>query len=374
MAALGPSVDFGASAQRGNAQFPLPLAAIGSASLSASWEADLFDGKKLALQAAQARFEGAQAQWHDARTVIAAETALLYLSVQYCGNLLGLLQEDAEAIKTIERNASLAVGAGLLVRSSLELTRVQASMADLRIERQRAACDTDIKSMAALTAIAETQLRSMLAAGTLRRFEAPPVFAVDALPARVILQRPDVVIAEREMMAAASDIGQIQASRLPRLSLSGSIGMLSVRGQGLSTDLDTWAIGPLRLQLPIHDGGIINAREAAARARYEDSVKQVQAKVRHAVREVEDALQQAHSLRQRMRQAEAARAHLESTHQAITMRHRAGLATRNELEESRRALIDNEITLLGLKREQWIAGVTLYRAAGGGWASTVTQS
>ncbi|MFZ9627706.1 MAG: TolC family protein, partial [Burkholderiaceae bacterium] len=81
-AALGPTLDASANATRGNTQYPLPLSRTAGASLSASWEADLFGRNRFAAQAAQARADAAQSLWHDARVVIAAETAVQYLSLR----------------------------------------------------------------------------------------------------------------------------------------------------------------------------------------------------------------------------------------------------------------------------------------------------
>jgi outer membrane protein TolC len=45
----------------------------------------------------------------------------------------------------------------------------------------------------------------------------------------------------------------------------------------------------------------------------------------------------------------------------------AGLDSRQSLEEARRAVIDIRINELAAVREGLIAGVSLYRTAGGGW-------
>ena len=62
----------------------MPLATSASASLQAAWEIDLFGGNRAASDAAQARLEAAQAQWHDARVSVAAEVASTYTSLRAC--------------------------------------------------------------------------------------------------------------------------------------------------------------------------------------------------------------------------------------------------------------------------------------------------
>ncbi len=114
---------------------------------------------------------------------------------------------------------------------------------------------------------------------------------MDALPAQVLAQRPDVYNAEREVAAASADVASAQAQRYPRLTLSGSVGAAQVRMGGVTTDLNTWNyIGPLALSVPIFDGGRRAAQTDAAQARYDEAASQYRAKVRQAVSEVEQAL------------------------------------------------------------------------------------
>ena len=69
----------------------------------------------------------------------------------------------------------------------------------------------------------------------------------------------------------------------------------------------------------------------------------------------------------RARQVRGARLALERSLRATEQRVAAGLDSRQSLEEARRAVIDIRINELATVREGLIAGVSLYRAAGGGW-------
>ena len=51
-------------------------ALLESVGLQAGWELDLFGANRAARDAAQARLEGAQAGWHDARVAVAARRTL----------------------------------------------------------------------------------------------------------------------------------------------------------------------------------------------------------------------------------------------------------------------------------------------------------
>ena len=81
-AALGPTLDATAQAARGRFDLASPVGTSAGASLQAAWELDLFGGARAGRDAAQARLEGAQASWHDARISVAAETASSYLALR----------------------------------------------------------------------------------------------------------------------------------------------------------------------------------------------------------------------------------------------------------------------------------------------------
>jgi len=178
--------------------------------------------------------------------------------------------------------------------------------------------------------------------------------------------------AEREVAAASFDVGSAQAQRYPRLSLSGLVGAANFRSAGTSTTLTAWSIGPLALTLPLFDGGTRRANVDAAIARYDQAVIQYRASVRQAVREVETALVNQASSALRAVDAQVALDGYRAFYVGADSRYRNGLASLLELEEARRTRLAAENAVVNLQREQRLAWVALYRAAGGGWKAPGT--
>jgi len=83
-AAQMPTLDGSVGATRGTSQSATPVTSSVQASLQASWEIDLFGANRLAEDAAQARLDSAQASWHDARVLVAAEVASRYFGQRAC--------------------------------------------------------------------------------------------------------------------------------------------------------------------------------------------------------------------------------------------------------------------------------------------------
>lgn len=366
-AALLPSLDAVASASRGNTQPPAPLATVAQGGLQTSWEIDVFGGRSAGARAAQARFQGAQAGWHEARVSVAAETANSYIALRTCERQLAVALNDARSRAETARLTDLSTEAGFTAPAVAALARASAAESSARVTQQRAQCDLEVKTLVALTAVREPALRQKLAAAWVEPGQGA-ILSVAKLPAEVLAQRPDVYQAELEVAAASADVGAARADRFPRLSLSGSIAAGTLRTGGTSTDLQTWAIGPLALTLPLFDGGRRAANVDAAQARYEEAAALYQAQVRNAVREVEQALVSLESARARNEDARIAAEGYRTSFAATEARYRAGLASLVELEDARRTSLAAETALVTLQRERVAAWIALYRAAGGGWA------
>jgi outer membrane protein, multidrug efflux system len=365
-AALLPTLDAAASAMRGNSQPPLPLATTVQAGLQTAWEIDLFGANRAGASAAQSRLEGARAGWHDARVSVAAETANSYVNLRTCERQRAVADNDAKSRAETARLAELSAQAGFTAPATAALARASAAEGSARATQQRAQCDIEVNALVALTALTEPQLRQKLSAAWTDPAQAASL-AVDAVPAQVLAQRPDVYQAEREVAAASADVGSARAQRFPRLSLTGSIAAGRVHAGGVGTDLQTWSIGPLALTLPIFDGGRRAANVDAAQARYEEAAALYAARVRQAVREVEEALVNLDSARARGEDARVAAQGYRVSFTATEARYRSGLASLVELEDARRTLLAAETALVGLQREHAAAWIALYRAMGGGW-------
>jgi outer membrane protein, multidrug efflux system len=409
--ALAPNVDFAASAQRMSQQSAIPTGTTVQGALQASWEIDVFGAGRAARNAAQARLEGAQAGWHEARVSVAAETANQYYGLRACEQLQSVAQQDAGSRAHTARLTELSSKAGFVSPADAAMARASAADGRNRATAQRATCNIAVKGLAALTAIPEPELRARLAdgaatayaaaqaglpavarnaaaagtaAGTAGTAAAPdtaapaagnaaamagagPAIAIASLPAQVLSQRPDVYTAERDVAAASHDVGGAQAQRYPRLSLSGSIGAANFHTGGQNTQLDTWTVGPLALQLPVFDAGRRRANVDLAQARYDAAVVTYRATLRNAVREVEQAMVTLNATSERAADAQAALAGYRAAFTATEDRYKNGMASLLELEDARRMRLAAENTVIALQQERSAAWVALYRAAGGGW-------
>ena len=362
-----PILNAAGAVSRGTFQLggPVILATTAQAQLQAGWEIDLFGGLARGSEAARARLAAQVANWHEARISVSADTASLYTNYRSCEQLAQIARVDAQSrARTASLTQELAQ-TGFQAPANAALARASAAEGQSRYVAQRAECDLLVKALVALTAIPEPELRSRLSKGA-RVLPQPALPVVQRVPAQVLLQRPDVAAAERELAAASADIGVREADRFPRLSLLGNIGPLSFETAAGSISATSWSIGP-SLSLPIFDGGRRAANVETAKIAYEVAATHYRTQARRAVREVEEALVRLDSLNQREGESlKASKGYRESL-QAAQERYKFGLASILDLEETRRLSVNADNILANVRRERVNAYIALYRAVGGGW-------
>lgn len=355
-----------ASAARGREQPGSPTGQRYSAALQAAWELDLFGALRAGRQAAQARFDGAVAAWHDARTAVAAEAAATYVQLRACEAQADWGLRDSRSREETARLTELAAQAGFRAPADAALARGGAAQARSQAVQLQAQCDRHVKALVALTAQAEPALRERLQASRARLpLGAPP--PVLAVPGELLRHRPDLVRAERELLATAAEVEQSRARERPQVTLSGSIGAMRLESGADGGNGAVWAIGPLAVALPVFDGGRRAAATQAARAAHDDAQRQYLAALRQAVRDVEDALVRVEASARREPDIRDAAQALDAVLKAVEARWQGGLASQFELEDARRNAFAAASLYVDLQRERLEAAIALYRALGGGW-------
>jgi len=366
-AALLPSLDATASASRGRPDVTLPVATSSGIGLQSSWEIDVFGRNRSARDAAEARLEGAGATWHDARVLVAAETANQYVALRACESVLAQARLDAASRAETARLTELSMQSGFESRSNAALARASAAQGSGIVTQQGEQCDQTVKALVALTAIAEPDLRAQLASAA-ARLPQPAAIAVPAVPAAALAQRPDVFTRARDVVAASADVGVAEAERWPRITLAGSVGAGRFDTDFGSISGMTWSIGPVAVSLPVFDAGARRANVVAARARYDEATSAYAGTLRNAIREVENALIALQGTADRSSDAQIAADNFEISYRATEARYRSGFGTLFELEDARRSALAAQIALINLRRERVAAWIALYRALGGGWS------
>jgi outer membrane protein, multidrug efflux system len=362
----GPQVALVGNAVRGR-QDTTPLGTAVGAGLQASWVIDLWGGAAAETASARATGQAASAGWHEARVVVAAEVARLYVAHRLCLAQLNVASSDRDSRGATARSSAVTERVGLTAPAVLALAQASHAEAQVRTQAQAEQCERQVKALVALTAVPEPAVRAQLGQQPGWRLDAMPPLVVQAVPAEVLRQRPDVYRAQRELVAAGEAAGAARADLLPNLNLSGSLLRNRFTTGANSTDFNTWSVGPLTLNLPLIGRAALNARADAAQVRYESAAQAYAATLRQAVAEVEQALVTLSGLQLRQSATDTAVAGYGQSFRSTEARHRVGLAPLHELEDARRVRLNAESGAIALQLERFNAWVALYLALGGGF-------
>lgn len=369
---LAPSVDGSASVtssrQQGESVDVQPgsggdISTSRSAGFDASWELDLFGKVQRSSEEAQARLQARVGEWNEARVSLAAEVADTYVQYRGCRLLVGAYEQELASMEKTAGITTASVRAGFTAPADGSLSRASLASTQSSLQAQRVECDQLIKALVALTGLQEADLRSQLVGAT-SELPKPTAFRIEAVPADVLRQRPDVAALERKLAAANAAIGAAQADRYPSVSLSGSI---SISATNSSASSGTWSFGP-SLSIPLFDGGRRRAAVDSANADYQSALAEWRQGVRNAVKEIEQALVNLNGAAFRTEQAELATREYRTYFEATKDKWRAGSESLLNLESARRSALSAEVEYLSLLRSQVQYWIALYKAVGGGWA------
>jgi multidrug efflux system outer membrane protein len=206
-------------------------------------------------------------------------------------------------------------------------------------------------------------LRGRALEGQIRRPSLPA-----GLPAALLERRPDIRLAEQQLVAANARIGVAKSDFFPRIFLLGSIGVAGgVQNSVSFGPMGFFGIGPT-LSVPIFNMGRVRAGVDSAEARAQEAVARYQQTVQQALREVSDALIGYRKRQEARREQETLVTVLQNATKLSNLRYDGGVTNYLEVLDNERQLFSSELDLSRVQRDELLSVVELYRALGGGWA------
>lgn len=194
----------------------------------------------------------------------------------------------------------------------------------------------------------------------------PPALP-DTLPFHLLARRPDVVAAKLRAEAAAKAIQVAQAAYYPDVNIRGFAGLhsVSVIDALFNSSSLAFAVGPT-LELPIFEGGRLEANLKAREAGYDEAVERYNTALVHALQQAADA---ADRLADIQRRAQAQSEEVDSLREVCRLQdalRQQGIADAAQVLEQRQALDLQTLRLRGLEADRYQAWVDLVESLGGG--------
>lgn len=366
---LGPQAGLSGSAGivRGNVDNPLNdntrASLLGGA--SASWEPDIFGGKRSDADAAAYAALGVQEQLYGAQMLVAGDIADHYFSARAAQKRL---QTASRNIATMQRMAQYVQGrfqAGQATR--YEVDEVQSRLAAVRAQQSTIQSEYDAAARAIAVLTGQTPQSFRLPESSVNVLAQQPAAPEGQTPQGMLERRPDIRAHAAQVNAYAAKLASAKADLLPRFTINflGQGGRIEVDGDSA---LKGWgSLLSVGIQMPIFTNGRIQANIAAADARLQTALLQYDQTVLRALGEVDNAYQAQAALERQNRlladaQQQAAR---QAADAQKLFRH--GNKT---LDEALRAQLGEQEMADSLTRSQLARAqmtVNLYKALGGGW-------
>ena len=316
----------------------------------ASWEIDLWGRIQRSIEASGATAQASAADLAAMKLSLQAQLAQNYFNLRVQDEQIRLLQETTVAYERLLKVTQNQYAVGVADRSAIlqvqsQINTVQSQMHEVKVSRAQLehAIAVLIGKPPADFAIASAPLTAQV----------PEVPA--ALPADLLLRRPDIAAAERRMAAASAKIGEAEASAYPSLNLSAGV---SIR-KGL--------LGGAKMLFPLYSGGATKAKQSEARLAYEVEIANYQQAVLNAFRDVEDNLAGMQSLEAAAENKAEAVKSARAALSIMNNQQQVGIIHYPSLISTQTAALDTEKVGLDILAKRLMASVNLIKALGGGW-------
>lgn len=333
--------------------------------LTASWELDLFGGRKSAAQGAGAEAEAADAELADLHVSLAAQIALAYLDYRNWQHQQALLQASIALLEESLRLEETRVRFGTSSDAGVSAIRgrLAASRAKLASTGGEKTAAND--RLALLTGEVPGALDDVLV--QVQPLPLPPQAVAVGDPAGLLQRRPDIRAAERRLAAANARIGVANAQRFPAVSFFGVLGIGgSSPGEVFGGDNLTGIMLP-RINWSFLDFGRTRARVDQARAEADEAAANYDRSVLAALTDAEQSLARFGAQREHMFQvAEALKEASRSTDLAQA-RFRRGTASRIDIINANLQKQEVEQSRLMAASDLTKSYVAVQKSLGLGW-------
>lgn len=363
-AALWPSLDFSASAQRSKSGDDSAVDRF-AVDLDASWEADIFGANRSALDSSEATARASAADLGDVQISIAAEVALAYIALRDAQAQLAIADDNLASQRETLQITLWRLQAGLVTSLEAEQARTAVEQTSALLPTLQTGIDQNCHALAVLTGQPPAALLTLLAA------PGPMPRAADDLalsfPAETLRQRPDVRAAEHRVSAAAGRLRQADAARLPSLRLGGSLGLNALTLGSLTDSASVVSALLADAVMPVIDGGGRRAQVRAEQAALDQALAAYQAAVLTALQDVEDALVALRGDRERLLRLQSAAEAAGNAALLARQQYSSGLVDFQTVLETQRSQLSTQADVAGARADVSSGHVRLYKALGGGW-------
>ncbi|MGX5858359.1 efflux transporter outer membrane subunit [Dyadobacter jiangsuensis] len=330
--------------------------------LRSSWEIDIWGKLKNQKKAAYTRFLASEKGRQAIITGLIAEIARSYYELMALDTELDIIRKNIalqeSAVETIKVQKEAGRANELGVR---QLTAQLLNTRSLEFEVQQKIIEIENNVNLLTGRFPQPITRST----TLEQVMPPSVSA--GIPLQMLRRRPDIQQAQLDLLANYSEQQAAQLAFLPSLNITAFLGFNAFKSNLLFStgSLAYSALGGLTA--PLVNRKALKANQKRAEAASLEALYAYNKSVLNGFREVSTSLKKLENTRQI---GDLKKQEVEVLQQAVATSKDlflTGYASYLEVITAQRSVLQEELNLTNVQKEQFLALVELYRALGGGW-------
>ncbi len=329
--------------------------------LTFGWEVDIWGNLRWQNEAAMASYlQTVQAQ-RALHLTLVAQVAQTWFELKALDRELFIVRQTMQARSEEVQFAKLRYEGGLTSeipyrQSMVELARTETMVP--RLENRIEEKENDLSVL-----LGEYPTGTIPRGNDINSWQIPDGLPVD-LPSTLLKRRPDVLLAEQQLIQANAEVGIAYTDMFPVIRITGRYGLEN-------TDLTDFLKSPAwfiaeSLTGPVFQMGKNKARHKAAQEMYEQEVYRYQQTILNVFREVNNAIvffDKMHEVRQ---SHELLYQSAKTYHELAQLQYVNGVISYIDVLDAQRQLFDAETALNSAILDEMLSVVTLYKALGGG--------
>ena len=334
-----------------------------SAALRLSWEVDIWGKAKMQKESAAAEYFGQKENLNAIKSRIVVQVAQAYYNLISLDEQLKIAEQNIELSDNTLKMMNLQFKAGQINSLAVQQSEAQKKTAELLIPLAKQNISIQENALSILCGEypdkieREGNLKTMIPENRLS----------EGLPAQLLSRRPDLKVAEFNVISLNSKTGLAKAAMYPSISLSPQIG---VNSNKFSSWFDipgsiTKAIAA-NLAAPVFQKKQLKTAYETALIEQEKAAINFKQSVMTAVGEVSDAMAKSKGSSERLQLLEQRTAILDKGINDAMKLYKSGMATYLEVITAQNNKLQNDLEAINVTLERLNAEVDLYRSLGGG--------
>jgi len=334
-----------------------------SVNLGVSWEADIWGKIKNRKEAALVTYLQSQEAAKALQTRLIAASASAYYNLVMLHEQLDIAKRNLVLSDSIVQMMRLQMEGGEATALAVQQAQVQQKITASLIPTLELAVGIQENALGILMS---RQPGSITTTKDMSGFIIPDHFKT-GVPASLLSHRPDVRESELALRAANSRIGVAQANMYPALSINAVGGLNSFQsGNWLTLPASLFGNVAGNLMQPVFNKRRLKTQLAVSKIEYEQLVANFKRNVLAAATEVSDALIQSEKLKEKVEITYSKNSILKEAVPNARLLFTNGMANYLEVITVQQSLLQNELEIADLKKQQITAYIQLYRSLGGG--------